>query len=659
MQRYSLRDALRRAESALEAKKTDEALAYCEQILAIKPNWFEALRVKADCYAALQKYAEAETLLTGSLSMDPEYVQAYLSREYVARLQSDWGVAAFCLRRACELTPQNGQIRKSYNQLAARLGRQPFTPSHSGLARLYMRSGLFEYALREWNIALDMNPKLLEAQLGAAETHWRMGNMRRAQEICRYAAQNNAQCVKAISLLAHMEFLSGHETDSIYLFTQASQFDPELLIAHKLLDDYTVAEGSHLRSLLKHVTLKAVDSIILTAPAPTNSRLATDSAVGNLFVPHPKTAPLPNGKLDTGPLFNSSTTTDAEPLQPQENQNAAEDYFSRSNASIKMPMTNAEIFKQTEIMLWGKESADDSTEDIEAIIDEKTQSAEPAGDAEDAKFIDWLIAQGAKTFGQTDPAAVHTPAQMPAANSAETLSETVAPPPFLLNALQQGDEHHNAANSSTLPEPDRADIPAAQSAEKPIDEHVTSIEDAVPYQNTTEDTAGSQNFTAKPTESATEILPLVTDSSANIHSELVKPEPQEQNRQQNTAITIEQIDQQLQSVGYAPLKTGHLAEFSAPDAEEDTSATQDQRLHAARAYRKDGRSSDAITEYGILMKTNADSQILISDLKDAALEFPAEPDIFRLLGDAHIRAGNYIEALEAYNRSSSLRQQRR
>ncbi len=654
MQRYSLRDALRRAESALEAKKTDEAMAYCEQILAIKPNWFEALRVKADCYTVLQKYAEAETLLTGALSMDPEYVQAYLSREYVARLQSDWGVAAFCLRRACELTPQNAQIRKSYNQLAAQLNRQPFTPSHSGLARLYMRSGLFEYALREWNIALDMNPKLLEAQLGAAETHWRMGNLRRAQEICRYAAQNNAQCVKAISLLAHMEFLAGHETDSIYLFTQASQFDPELLIAHKLLDDYAVADGAHLRSLLKHVTLKAVDSIILTAPTPTNPRLSIDSGAGDSIIPHPKTAPLPNGKLDTGPLFNSSANTEADPLPQQENQNAAEDFFSRSNASIKMPMTNAEIFKQTEIMLWGKEATEEATEDIEAIIDEKTRSAEPENDSEDAKFIDWLIAQGAKTFGQAETNSTNPPAMYPAKNP----SETVAPPPFLLNAMQQSSETQDSEKHPEQ-EQSRADIPFNQSETKPTEDSQHSIETVAQYQSSVKPADSSQDYTAAPIESATEILPLVTDSHANGSSAAVKPAPSEQNQPQNTAITIEQIDQQLQSVGYAPLKTGHLAEFSTPDVEEDTPATQEQRLQAARAYRKDGRSGDAITEYGILMKTNTDSQTLIRDLKDAALEFPTEPDIFRLLGDAHIRAGNYIEALEAYNRSSSLRQQRR
>jgi cytochrome c-type biogenesis protein CcmH/NrfG len=37
-------------------------------------------------------------------------------------------------------------------------------------------------------------------------------------------------------------------------------------------------------------------------------------------------------------------------------------------------------------------------------------------------------------------------------------------------------------------------------------------------------------------------------------------------------------------------------------------------------------------------------------------EAPDHPELHRLLGDAYIRQGNYLQALEAYNRAVALTQ---
>jgi tetratricopeptide (TPR) repeat protein len=67
---------------------------------------------------------------------------------------------------------------------------------------------------------------------------------------------------------------------------------------------------------------------------------------------------------------------------------------------------------------------------------------------------------------------------------------------------------------------------------------------------------------------------------------------------------------------------------------------------------------EALAEYRALVKAAIDEiPEIIRDLRDATIEDPHEPEVYRLLGDAHIRLGDYVEALEAYNRGNALRQE--
>jgi tetratricopeptide (TPR) repeat protein len=129
------------------------------------------------------------------------------------------------------------------------------------------------------------------------------------------------------------------------------------------------------------------------------------------------------------------------------------------------------------------------------------------------------------------------------------------------------------------------------------------------------------------------------------------------------ALTIEAIEHGLQSAGYAHLDTGRLASVATTlDSVPDDSAPVEQdfpsRLANARSLRASGRMGEALAEYRALVKAAIDEiPEIIRDLRDAAIEDPHEPEVYRLLGDAHIRLGDYVEALEAYNRGNALRQE--
>lgn len=79
------------------------------------------------------------------------------------------------------------------------------------------------------------------------------------------------------------------------------------------------------------------------------------------------------------------------------------------------------------------------------------------------------------------------------------------------------------------------------------------------------------------------------------------------------------------------------------------------RLEYARHQRDSGRLDDALTEYRAILKNAPDLlPELVAELQDSLAEAPDHPEIHRLLGDVHIRQGDYLSALEAYNRAVAL-----
>jgi len=81
------------------------------------------------------------------------------------------------------------------------------------------------------------------------------------------------------------------------------------------------------------------------------------------------------------------------------------------------------------------------------------------------------------------------------------------------------------------------------------------------------------------------------------------------------------------------------------------------RLAAARGLREQGALDEALVEYRALLKNAPDLlPDVLDDLEASLDEQPEHPELHRLLGDARIRQGDYMAALESLNRSVSLTQ---
>ncbi len=777
-----LREALALAENEINAGRPGEALRQCDLLLGTHPRWLDAQRLKAKALVALDRLAEAEQLLDGILACNPEDVDAFCDRAYLMQRRGEPVGALACYRRACELARDNSQLRAMHNQMARQLGRAPYTPSHTGLARLYLRSELFAHAAREWDVALSANPNRLDAQIGMAETQWRMGAHARAQEICRFILRHMANCIKPLLLLVYYELEAGHQEEAQRLTQLVAEMDPEQRVAGELFGDLVAAGNTALAQLFRTAVRSQTTPLLRSGDSQTGIFPAIPAA------PRPGTTPLPNGQLPTGPLFKPKTPPPPPDLAPTSKltmpgatngsngsgRGTIEDYFSQSRAAM-LPEDFGIVFRETEYMLWSRDNDEPNTAEIPAVNGTSAQQeAAPVEDDTDSRFVRWLQEQGARPLGadeaaeptpvapdepiqvglppflaqalatandapavpqeaeapspapaaETSSPAIPLPSTMPQDESVPASPETAAdiaapepepaPPPkprkgtwtditpdfapksgqpdiaeqgtVNLPVAPAGNNERAAAvpaveenteislPAETTPQPDTAAMEQPATAAFAAPMGYERAEPAEPEPPATRDDEapgaaafGTASAEAVPPAPEASVAPHDSSPAAESAPPAETSTPTENMAAEATGneepapLTIEAIQQGLESAGFARLDTGRLASVAssldrAPDDSAAPALDVDHHLTLARDLRRQGRMGEALVEYRALVKASSDRMPeIIRDLRDAAIEDPREAEIHRLLGDAYIRQGDYVEALEAYNRASALR----
>jgi tetratricopeptide (TPR) repeat protein len=84
------------------------------------------------------------------------------------------------------------------------------------------------------------------------------------------------------------------------------------------------------------------------------------------------------------------------------------------------------------------------------------------------------------------------------------------------------------------------------------------------------------------------------------------------------------------------------------------------RLEQAREWREMGRLDEAFSTYRVLLKMAPDLlPDVAAEIEETLRVAPDHPEARRLLGDVKLKQGDYMSALEAYNRAVELAQSRR
>jgi tetratricopeptide (TPR) repeat protein len=635
MTQMSLGESLRAIEAEIAAGRVESALAQCQEAQTNYPRALSVQRVLGETYLSLRKPREALAALERALAGDPEDARALCARALVHQMHGDAQAALQWYRRACDARPEDQVLRSTYSELAGRLGQPAYQPTRVGLARLYLRNDLHAHALREWASLAQETPDLLEVQVGLAETLWRVEQPDEAQALCERILTNTPTCLKALLLLAVIHYDAGRDDEALRLALRARDLDPELRIGHALFSDRLTAGDAGLRALLNGEKTER-------AQRPrANSRPLAAAQTGremSQLVAHVAARPL--SSLDLG---------------------------------VKVPEEFQGLFSETEFMLWGP---DDETRTRMA-----TQALEATDKYPRVKPPPKQPAPEAPPVATAPPvveAPPMTPAPAPSPQAAPAPAAPARPQEFVPPALvEHGIPLEDAEARDAMGWVNWLQSQGAQ----PQGTQATPPQPAAPN-----GAAEETNFVLRAEPGSTgsgalramfaELGPTPggeseTERLARVKELAQRPDP----AQPDGVNGLEALEAQLASSGFQRMEAGQgmLASIAAGEAAAralgiDPNATPanpadggdySERLEQAREWREGGRLDEAFSTYRVLLKMAPDLlPDVTAEIEEALRIAPNHPEAHRLLGDVKLKQGDYMGALEAYNRAVELAQAR-
>lgn len=706
MAQTALSEGLRAAEAEIAAGHAEHALELCQQLQTRYPRALHVQRVLGESYLALRKLHEALGTLDRALAGNPEDARACCARAIVQQIQGDPDAALAWYHRACDITPDDAVLRAAYGELAAHRGQPPYAPTRVGLARLYLRGDLYDHAIREWEGILAEQPDHLEAQVGLAETLWRAGHIAAAAERCQRTLANVPSCVKPMLILAAIEHDAGRDGDAQGILRRAAELDPDARIAQTLFADRLAAGDTSLRALIFGEpqftrTTGAPPEALARADRPAvRSRPTASQPLGDPAAPQPgspgmQRPPMPAVPALPGVLPPNFHTIFAETeymLWNREGEESQERQTAVAPPASEPPRTGP----QAGTVPPPPGTNGDTTAHMTAVVPPALRQAGMTMDDTEARaainWISWLRAQGARAHDGSDTArpARSAAGTGPLAPGAPTrrqrLTQPVTPigpselptgplPPPSPEALRQmfaelGDDtasqrivEGQVVRSSIAPE----SAPDAMSADAPGGaEQLGGAAGAAGEMG--DGTHGAEPSGAVPQQPVT--LEQLEGAYSGSGYRAIELHPGElallagQNGIEASADTAGGEDVRLPAeerasgpiAARALADTGPSAEPAPKPAEREPEGYAE-RLERARRRRDDGALPDAVNDYRLILKNAPDLlPEVLSDLDELLAQHADQPEVHRLAGDARIRQGDYLSAIEAYNRAVALSQ---
>jgi tetratricopeptide (TPR) repeat protein len=666
-------------------------------------------RVLGEAYLAQRKPREALAALERALAGDPEDSRACCARALIHQMHGDAAAALAWYRRACEIRPEDYTLRDAYRELARQLKQPAYRPSSVGLARLFLRGDLFTHAIHEWETILAQQPDRLDAQVSLAEAYWRAGDAGRAGEIARHIVNNTRTCVKAMLIVAALEHAGGNDEAVERHFARALELDPERRIGRALYADLFARGDVGLETLFLGEPTSA-SATASTANATAAGGPASRHGTGNLpslpvtetptlqmpavrQTASPTTGSQP-APVVTGPFVPSAPATAPVAAAQGQSGQATTAAPLRSNVSGNL----RSIFAETEFMLWSRDEDDVVAPPAGALptqspilppdpfegsrverFERSTVIVPPAlaqsgGSMEDTEaraaigWVRWLQALGARPIesaGEDGGSAEGVAAS--ASSQTEALREMFA-------------ELDPAGRGPRVVEGElaRPGAPRDSGASQDVAAGIQAVSEQgfVFGQSESETPSEARTDSARPGATVEDLerrfasstldgyAPDAAEATPDDAQAPALEVPVEPAAPRITSSPVLSSDDADGRGDFAALASSAAPAVTTPSstaaaAEADESPAPDDymgRLRLARRRRAAGRMEDSLLEYRALLRDSTDSlDDLIHDLRDMSGETD-NSEVHRLLGDAYIREGNYLNALEAYNRALALSQ---
>ena len=220
----------------IEEARYLEALAHLRHILGQYPRYLGAYYLLGKMLLEAELPDLAVDMFRRVLNADPEHFLARIGLGLAHERHGQLQAAIWNLQQAFDLAPGDEAI---HDELCRLMGQDSgVTPDHipmsrAGLARLYLRGGLFNRAVEEFRTLVAENPDRVDLQVALAEAYWRDDQIVLAAEQCQRILDVFPYCLKANLLLGTLLQNSGQESGGRYL-QRAQEVDPENQVAEAL-----------------------------------------------------------------------------------------------------------------------------------------------------------------------------------------------------------------------------------------------------------------------------------------------------------------------------------------------------------------------------------------------------------------------------------------
>ncbi|HVO44662.1 MAG TPA: tetratricopeptide repeat protein [Aggregatilineales bacterium] len=227
----TLRAYLDELDVLLRNEALEEVVGHCRHILQHFPKNIETYRILGRALLKRRQYDEADDVFQRVLSAIPDDYVSHRGLCTVAEEKGQLASAISHLERAFEQTPNDGQLQDLLKQLYERRdGKAPASipMTRGALARVYVKSELYDQAITELQAALGQNTNRTDLWLLLATSLWHNQRKIEAGEAALQVLDSLPDALEANHILAALWLESGRPSDAREYVSTMEQLDPFL-----------------------------------------------------------------------------------------------------------------------------------------------------------------------------------------------------------------------------------------------------------------------------------------------------------------------------------------------------------------------------------------------------------------------------------------------
>ena len=204
--------------------RIDDAVDCLHEALKHNPQFEEARLGLARIYQDRGDHDAAFKELEGIVARDPEFWRAHIQQAQLLATRGDFRAAVEACKKALKSKPDNTNI-------------------HNLLGRCHMELGEHELALREYSLALELDPNMLVAKRGTIRVYMNQGRLAEARKLLITMTKGERSLGLVHRLLAEVLMKEEKYSEAVAEFNAVILHSKKLVEKHPELQAITSVEG--------------------------------------------------------------------------------------------------------------------------------------------------------------------------------------------------------------------------------------------------------------------------------------------------------------------------------------------------------------------------------------------------------------------------------